>query len=82
MTGYDPAPRLCQVIEGLHFIIPLAILIYVLVANYSPMRAGFVAVLSTFAASLVANAVRWTVSANQLSTDDPARKSLYDFRRN
>jgi TRAP transporter 4TM/12TM fusion protein len=68
--------------EGLHFIIPLAILIYVLVANYSPMMAGFVAVLSTFAASLIANAVRWTVSANQLSTDDPARKSLYDFGRN
>jgi TRAP transporter 4TM/12TM fusion protein len=67
--------------EGLHFIIPLAILIYVLVANYSPMRAGFVAVLSTFAASLIANAVRWTVSANQLSTDDPQRKSLYDFGR-
>ena len=68
--------------EGLHFIIPLAILIYVLMANYSPMMAGFVAVLSTFAASLIANAVRWAVSANQLSTDDPARRSLYDFGRN
>jgi TRAP transporter 4TM/12TM fusion protein len=76
-------PRIRKVLrEGLHFIIPLAILIYVLVANYSPMMAGFVAVLSTFAASLIANAVRWTVSANQLSTDDPARKSLYDFGRN
>ena len=76
-------PKIRSVLrEGLHFIIPLAILIYVLVANYSPMMAGFVAVLSTFAASLIANAVRWTVSANQLSTDDPARKSLYDFGRN
>jgi len=76
-------PKIRHVLrEGLHFIIPLAILIYVLVANYSPMMAGFVAVLSTFAASLVANAVRWTVSANQLSTDDPQRKSLYDFGRN
>ncbi len=68
--------------EGLHFIIPLAILIYVLVANYSPMRAGFVAVLSTFAASLIANAVRWTVSANKIPTDDPQRRTLYDFGRN
>jgi TRAP-type uncharacterized transport system fused permease subunit len=27
--------------EGLHFIIPVLILIYVLVNNYSPMMAGF-----------------------------------------
>jgi TRAP transporter 4TM/12TM fusion protein len=76
-------PKIRKVLrEGLHFIVPLGILIYVLVSNYSPMMAGFVAVLSTFAASLIANAVRWTVSANQLSTDNPARKSLYDFGRN
>jgi TRAP transporter 4TM/12TM fusion protein len=75
-------PKIPRVLrEGLHFIIPLAILIYVLVANYSPMRAGFVAVLSTFAASLIANAVRWTVTANQLAPGDPARRSLYDFGR-
>jgi len=55
-------PRAWNVIkEGLHFIIPVAILIYVLVANYSPMMAGFVAVLSTLAASLAANAVRWSM---------------------
>ncbi len=76
-------PKIRRVLrEGLHFVIPLAILIYVLVANYSPMRAGFVAVLSTFAASLIANAVRWKVSADRLSIDDPQRKSLYDFGRN
>jgi TRAP transporter 4TM/12TM fusion protein len=75
-------PKIPSVLrEGLHFIIPLAILIYVLVSNYSPMMAGFVAVLSTFAASLIANAVRWTMSVNQLSIDDPARRSLYDFGR-
>ncbi|MEJ2166507.1 MAG: TRAP transporter permease [Desulfobacterales bacterium] len=75
-------PKIRRVLrKGLHFIIPLAILIYVLMANYSPMMAGFVAVLSTFAASLVANAVRWTVSAAQLSTGDPGRSSLYDFVR-
>jgi hypothetical protein len=35
------------------------ILIYVLVNNYSPMMAGFVAVISTLAASLAANTIRW-----------------------
>jgi TRAP transporter 4TM/12TM fusion protein len=79
----ESLPKIPSVLrEGLHFIIPLGILIYVLVSNYSPMMAGFVAVLSTFAASLIANAVRWTVSASQLSADDPQRRSLYDFGRN
>jgi len=55
-------PRIGRVVkEGLHFIIPVAILIYVLVANYSPMMAGFVAVVSTLVASLAANAVKWAV---------------------
>jgi TRAP transporter 4TM/12TM fusion protein len=53
-------PRFWKVIrEGLHFIIPVIILIYVLVANYSPMMAGFVAVISTLATSLAAESVRW-----------------------
>lgn len=53
-------PKVGKVVkEGLHFIIPVLILIYVLVNNYSPMMAGFVAVVSTLAASLAANAVRW-----------------------
>jgi TRAP transporter 4TM/12TM fusion protein len=53
-------PRVGKVVrEGLHFIIPVLILIYVLVNNYSPMMAGFVAVVSTLTASLAANAVRW-----------------------
>jgi len=47
--------------EGLHFIIPVGILIYVLVSNYSPMMAGFVAVMTTLAASLAADSVRWTL---------------------
>ena len=74
-------PKIRNVVRsGLHFIIPLAILIYVLVANYSPMMAGFVAVLSTFAASLAANAVRWAVLARNASGDG-SHTSLYDFGR-
>ena len=56
-------PKVGRVLkEGLHFIIPVLILIYVLVNNYSPMMAGFVAVISTLAASLAANTIRWRVA--------------------
>jgi TRAP transporter 4TM/12TM fusion protein len=47
--------------NGLHFIIPVLILIYVLVSNYSPMMAGFIAVVSTLLISIIANFVRWAV---------------------
>jgi len=73
-------PRAMKVIrEGLHFIIPVVILIYVLMANYSPMMAGFVAVLSTVAASLAANSIRWAASARRHPQDDPDRLSLLQF---
>ncbi len=73
-------PRAMKVIrEGLHFIIPVVILIYVLMANYSPMMAGFVAVLSTVAASLAANSIRWATSARRHPHDDPDRLSLAQF---
>ncbi len=59
-------PKISRVVkEGLHFIIPVLILIYVLVANYSPMMAGFIAVLSTAMASLAANTIRWAVSSDR-----------------
>ncbi len=62
----DKLPRIGQTIKsGLHFIVPVAILIYVLVNNYSPMMAGFVAVVSTVAASLTANTVRWFSTPRQ-----------------
>ncbi len=58
-------PKVFKVLkEGLHFIIPVLILIYVLVNNYSPMMAGFVAVISTLAASLAANTIRWAVNGS------------------
>ena len=65
----ESLPKVGKVVrEGLHFIIPVLILIYVLVNNYSPMMAGFVAVVSTVAASLLANVIKWRfaeVSGNQ-----------------
>ncbi|MBR9981879.1 MAG: TRAP transporter permease [Desulfatitalea sp.] len=53
-------PRIFQVLRnGIHFIIPVGILIYVLVSNYSPMMAGFVAVVSTLITSLAVDSGRW-----------------------
>ena len=76
----ETLPRAWQVIkDGLHFIIPLAILIYVLVSNYSPMMAGFVAVVSTVAAALVANFVRWVQASRRLAKDSPDRRGPGGF---
>ena len=44
--------------NGLHFFIPVFILIYVLFNNYSPMMAGFVAVISTIVAAMLRKATR------------------------
>jgi TRAP transporter 4TM/12TM fusion protein len=68
--------------KGLHFIIPVLILIYVLVSNYSPMMAGFVAVMSTLATSLIANTVRWAVDTTRLPRGDSQRISLGRFGLN
>jgi TRAP transporter 4TM/12TM fusion protein len=73
-------PRIWKVVkEGLHFIIPVGILIYVLVAKYSPMMAGFVAVMSTLAASLIANTIRWAFISTRLPIDDPSRETIVQF---
>jgi TRAP transporter 4TM/12TM fusion protein len=82
----ESLPRVLTVLkEGLHFVIPVLILIYVLVANYSPMMAGFVAVLSTLAASVTANTVRWaSVSirkpVNQTKRLSPAQFCFQEIR--
>lgn len=56
----ESLPQLLHVIKhGLHFIIPVLILIYVLMSNYSPMMAGFIAVISTLFISIFANFIRW-----------------------
>ena len=75
----ESLPRVGKVVkEGLHFIIPVLILIYVLVNNYSPMMAGFVAVISTLAASLTANTIRWAV-APQTTNAGKKRPSALTF---
>jgi TRAP-type uncharacterized transport system fused permease subunit len=55
-----PAPAFWPTLKkGLHFLlIPVIILIYVLVNNYSPMMAGFVAVVATGLAAMFRKATR------------------------
>jgi TRAP transporter 4TM/12TM fusion protein len=75
LSGQPPSqlPRARQVLKkGLHFIIPVIILIYVLMANYSPMMAGFVAVVSTLATSLAAESVRWFIGLRDRVPAEPA----------
>ncbi len=56
----ESLPRAMAVLrQGIHFLVPVGILIYVLLANYSPMMAGFIAVITTVLASWTANAVAW-----------------------
>ncbi len=47
--------------NGLHFFLPVLILIYVLFNNYSPMMAGFVAVISTILAAMLRRATRLSI---------------------
>ncbi|NOX33491.1 MAG: TRAP transporter permease [Deltaproteobacteria bacterium] len=57
-------PKFMTVLKhGLHFIIPVLILIYVLVSNYSPMMAGFVAVVSTLSISIIEKFLRWIMKS-------------------
>jgi len=61
----ESLPKVSKVlVQGLHFLFPVGVLIYVLVNNYSPMFAGFVAVLSTLAASLAYELVKAAIGKN------------------
>jgi TRAP transporter 4TM/12TM fusion protein len=63
-SGLDKSqlPQIGETIKkGLHFLIPLGVLIYVLVNNYSPMMAGFIAVVSVFAVSMIRRATRMSL---------------------
>jgi len=73
----ESLPKVGAVVrEGLHFIIPLAILIYVLLENYSPMMAGFVAVISTYLASLLRKSTRMGLKALLKALETGARNAI------
>jgi TRAP transporter 4TM/12TM fusion protein len=55
----DQLPKLWPTLKsGLHFLIPVSILIYVLIQNYSPMMAGFIAVVATVVTAMFRKATR------------------------
>jgi TRAP transporter 4TM/12TM fusion protein len=62
--------------EGLHFLIPVGVLIYVLVNNYSPTMAGFVAVVSTVAAAMVRKSTRLGLRDIVEALESGAKKAL------
>jgi TRAP transporter 4TM/12TM fusion protein len=52
-------PRLLNVIKrGFHFLIPIGVLIYFLIANYSPMMVGFVGVISVLGVCMIRKETR------------------------
>jgi TRAP transporter 4TM/12TM fusion protein len=50
----EELPRLGETVKrGIHFIIPVAILVTVLILNYSPMMAGFIAILAVYFTAMI-----------------------------
>ena len=80
--GFNPSkkedlPQLWKTLrDGLHFLIPVAVLIYVLVRNFSPMMAGFVAVVSTFAAAMVRKTTRLSIKNIFGALESGAKKAV------
>ena len=62
--------------DGLHFLIPVGVLIYVLVNNYSPMMAGFIAVVSTVAAAMVRKSTRLSLRDIFEALESGAKKAV------
>jgi len=73
----DQLPSLMQTIkDGMHFLVPLAILITALLQNYSPMMAGFVAVVSVFAFSFIRKASRLSLKGLVKTLELGARNAI------
>jgi TRAP transporter 4TM/12TM fusion protein len=62
--------------DGLHFLIPVGVLIYVLINNYSPMMAGFIAVVSTVAAAMVRKSTRLSLRDIFEALESGAKKAV------
>ena len=62
--------------EGLHFLLPVIILLYVLFNNYSPMMAGFVAVISTIAAAMLRRRTRLNLKSLIKGLETGARNAV------
>ena len=76
-SAKEELPRLWVTLrDGLHFLIPVGVLIYVLVNNYSPMMAGFIAVVSTVAAAMVRKSTRLSLRDIFDALESGAKKAV------
>ncbi|HDZ89145.1 MAG TPA: TRAP transporter permease [Deltaproteobacteria bacterium] len=62
--------------KGIHFIIPVAILITVLVMNYSPMMAGFIAILAIYFTALLRRDSRISFTTLLKTLEQGARNAV------
>ncbi len=73
----DQLPKLGETLKmGVHFIVPVGILVTVLIMNYSPMMAGFVAVLSVYATALVRKGSRISLGTLLKTLEQGARNAV------
>jgi TRAP transporter 4TM/12TM fusion protein len=73
----EQLPSMAQTLrEGIHFIIPVAILITVLVMNYSPMMAGFISILAVYATALIRKRSRISLGTLIKTLEQGARNAI------
>jgi TRAP transporter 4TM/12TM fusion protein len=73
----EKLPSLGQTVkEGIHFIIPVAILIAVLVMNYSPMMAGFISILAVYCTALIRKRSRISIGTLIKTLEQGARNAI------
>ena len=73
----EKLPSLGQTVkEGIHFIIPVAILIAVLVMNYSPMMAGFISILAVYCTALIRKRSRISIGTLIKTLEKGARNAI------
>jgi TRAP transporter 4TM/12TM fusion protein len=73
----DQLPNALQTLkDGIHFIIPVAILITVLVMNYSPMMAGFIAILAVYLTALMRKGSRISFATLIKTLEQGARNAI------
>jgi TRAP transporter 4TM/12TM fusion protein len=73
----EQLPNMMEALKGgIHFIIPVAILVTVLLMNYSPMMAGFVAVLAVYFTALLRKSSRISFGMLLKTLEQGARNAI------
>ena len=73
----EDLPKMGETLKkGIHFIIPVGILIIVLVMNYSPMMAGFVAILAIYFTALTRKESRISFKTLLMTLEQGARNAV------